>query len=87
VLDIATHVSASEGHDVGDYTAAIDRLADIGILPRAFAARFRPIAGFRNVVVHGYLEVDLHVVHTVLNVHLDDFVEYAGFVEAWLGGR
>lgn len=28
VLDVATHIAASTGHDVPDYAAAIDRLAD-----------------------------------------------------------
>jgi len=35
-LDIATHVSASSGHDVPDYTSAIDELASLGVLSRDF---------------------------------------------------
>lgn len=84
-LDIATHVAASGGHDVPDYASAIDALADIGVLPAAFAARFRAVAGFRNVVVHGYLDVDVAIVHRLLNERLDDFVEFARHVEAFLG--
>jgi uncharacterized protein YutE (UPF0331/DUF86 family) len=52
-LDIATHVVASTGRDVEDYASAIDRLGDLGVLPADFAARFRGVAGFRNVLVRG----------------------------------
>lgn len=83
VLDVATHLCASAGQDSDDYTAAIDGLARLGILPRDFATGFRAIAGFRNVVVHGYLEVDLETVHAVLNGRLDDFRAFARHVRAW----
>lgn len=86
-LDVATHLAASAGRDVPDYATAIDALADLGILPGAFAKRFRGIAGFRNVVVHGYLPVDRELLHTLLNERLDDFVEFAAHVERYAQGR
>jgi uncharacterized protein YutE (UPF0331/DUF86 family) len=76
-LDIATHIAAGAGHDVADYATAIDRLASLGILPPEFAGRFRSIAGFRNVLVHGYLDLDLTVVHRLLQAGLDDFIAFA----------
>lgn len=87
VLDIATHLAASAGRDVPDYATAIDHLAETGILPASFADRFRGVAGFRNVIVHGYLEVDLEVVHRVLNERLDDFAEFARRVNTHLADR
>jgi uncharacterized protein YutE (UPF0331/DUF86 family) len=83
-LDIATHLAASAGHDVPEYAAAIDRIAEMGVLPRPFAESFRSVAGFRNVVVHGYLDVDVTVVHRLLNERLDDFTEFARHVDAYL---
>jgi uncharacterized protein YutE (UPF0331/DUF86 family) len=79
-LDIATHIAAASGRDVRDYAAAIDALGEIGVLPAPFAAQFRAVAGFRNVLVHGYLEVDRARVHAVLNERLDDFAEFARLV-------
>jgi len=84
VLDIATHIAASTGHDVPDYSAAIDRLGDSDVLPAEFTERFRSLAGFRNVLVHGYLEVDIEVVHRLLNDDLDDFTEFARHVNRFL---
>jgi uncharacterized protein YutE (UPF0331/DUF86 family) len=86
-LDIATHVAASAGRDVADYGSAIDRLAELGVLPRDFAARFRAIAGFRNVIVHGYLDVDVAAVHRLLNERLEDFSEFARLVDRYLASR
>jgi uncharacterized protein YutE (UPF0331/DUF86 family) len=84
-LDVATHIAASAGRDVPDYAAAIDRLGELGVLSRDFAAQFRSVAGFRNVIVHGYLEVDRATVHRLLNERLEDFVEFARSVERFLG--
>jgi uncharacterized protein YutE (UPF0331/DUF86 family) len=76
-LDIATHIAASAGRDVPDYASAFDALSAIGVLDPDFVARFRAIAGFRNLLVHGYIEVDVPRVHQLLNQRLDDFAEFA----------
>ena len=86
-LDIATHLAATAGHDVPDYGAAIDRLADMGVLPGEFVSRFRGVAGFRNVIVHAYLDVDVAAVHRLLNDRLDDFAVFARHVSAYIDSR
>ncbi len=83
-LDIATHIVVGMGRDVADYTQAIDALADARVLPRAFADGFRNMAGFRNIIVHGYLNVDVEILHLVLNERLEDFGKFAEFVEEFL---
>lgn len=83
-LDVATHLVAGAGGDAPDYASAIDQLAALGVLPPAFADRFRAMAGFRNVLVHAYLDVDVTRLHVVLNEHLEDFVEFARHVERHL---
>lgn len=83
-LDIATHLAASAGRDAPDYATAIDVLSDIGVLTTDFAQRFRGVAGFRNVLVHGYIGTDLGRVHALLNTGLDDFVAFARQVESYL---
>ena len=83
-LDIATHLAASAGRDAPDYASAIDVLGELGVLPAEFALQFRGIAGLRNVLVHGYLGVDLPRVHQLLNSGLADFAEFAQFVENYI---
>ena len=57
------------------------------LLPKSFGDRFRGIAGFRNVLVHGYLDIDLDLIVTILFERLDDFEEFAGHVEHWLAAH
>jgi uncharacterized protein YutE (UPF0331/DUF86 family) len=83
-LDIATHLAASAGLDAPDYATAIDRLADLSVISRKFSARLRPMAGFRNVLVHGYLQVDLGIVQRALAESLDDLEQFAASVEAYI---
>ncbi len=83
-LDIATHIAASRGRDVPDYASAIDELGRLGVLTHEFAREFRSVAGFRNVVVHGYLDVDLDVLHALLHDRLGDFESFAVQIESYL---
>ncbi len=83
-IDLATHIAVSAGRDVPDYASAIDRLAELGVLTPDFTARFRSVAGFRNVIVHGYLAVDVGMLHRLLNERLEDFAEFARSVESHL---
>jgi len=83
-LDIAIHIVASQGRDVPDYTSAIDELGRLGVLPREFVSQFRSVAGFRNVLVHGYLDVDLELLHLLLSTRLGDFETFASQIEAYV---
>ncbi|MBI3183690.1 MAG: DUF86 domain-containing protein [Myxococcales bacterium] len=83
-VDVATHLVAASGVEAADYRSAVEGLARIGALPADFALRFADVAGFRNILVHAYLEVDLRRVHKLLDERLEDFERFADHVEAWL---
>jgi len=83
-LDIASHISSAVGLDPTNYGSSIDCLVEADALPRSFGEQFRGIAGFRNVLVHGYLEIDLDLVVRMLSERLDDFEEFAVHIEHWL---
>ena len=85
-LDVASHISSAVGLDPGNYGSSIDCLVEAGALPQDFGEQFRGIAGFRNVLVHGYLEIDLDLLARLLSERLDDFDEVASHVEHWLAG-
>ena len=84
-LDIASHLSSAAGYDPTTYGSSIDSLVEANVLPPDFGMRFRAVAGFRNVLVHGYLDVDLVLVAGMLAGSLDDFEQFARHVERWLG--
>ena len=83
-LDIASHLSSAAGLDPANYGSSIDCLVEATVLPPVFGKRFRGIAGFRNVLVHGYLDIDVARLAAMLSGPLDDFEEFAGYVERWV---
>ena len=84
VLDVATHIAAGLGRDIPDYASAIRELGSLGVLPLEFASELSSVAGFRNVLVHGYLEVDLPILCQLLSERLADFEAFASHVERFL---
>ena len=38
------------------------------------------MAGFRNIIVHGYEVVDLKIVHNIVTSHLDDLLGYVNSI-------
>lgn len=58
-IDAAHHIVADQGLGVpGSNAAAFLALADAGLLDRDLAVVMAGAVGFRNVLVHGYAEVD-----------------------------
>lgn len=80
-VDVAQHLVASERWTVPDSNAdAIRVLADHDVLDRELAASLARAVGFRNVLVHRYVDVDDHVVIDAVERvrEFDDFVEQVG---------
>jgi uncharacterized protein YutE (UPF0331/DUF86 family) len=44
------------------------------------------MGGFRNILVHGYAEVDVNVVCDVLDHHLPDFDAFVAAIRQRIGG-
>ena len=65
-----------------DYYEAIMRLGEAGILPMDFAQILAPLAGFRNILVHDYLEIDWDEVYNNLQ-QVQDLYKFMDHVKAW----
>lgn len=88
IIDVGNYILASIGENqVENYTDILDKLGQQNILPSQFVAEIRGMAGFRNVLVHRYVEVDLRVVCDVLQNSLDDFVKYIGYIQSYFSSR
>lgn len=67
IIDVGNHILASIGENqVEDYTDVLGKLGQRNILPPQFAAEIQGMAGFRNLLVHRYTEIDLRQVYDVL---------------------
>ena len=54
-------------------------------LPEAVAERCEALAGFRNILVHGYQTVDLRIVRDVVEHRLDDLLAFVAAIRSRLG--
>ena len=82
-LDVASHIVSDER--LGEpqrNTELFTLLARHGWLDEELAALMRRMAGFRNVVVHGYGAVDLGIVRDIVEHRLDDLLAFVTAVRA-----
>jgi uncharacterized protein YutE (UPF0331/DUF86 family) len=74
VLDVSNHIVADLGANLpADNTELFDLLAKRKIVPARLARKLAPMAGFRNLLVHEYMEIDRHRVYAALENDLGDF--------------
>lgn len=62
-------------------------LAENKIIPDDFAGRFASVAGFRNILVHEYADVDLSKVYNHLQNDLRDFDFYAKCITQYIKSK
>lgn len=83
-LDVGAHLVAELGlHTPDDYRGVFDSLR-AGGLDGGLADRLEDAAGMRNVLVHGYLDVDEKIVWGALE-RLDDLRQFAAFAADQIG--
>lgn len=63
------------------YREGVIVLGRLGVLSEEFAERIAGMAGFRNILVHDYLDVDLGIVKQLLDERLDDFRKFGQQVQ------
>ncbi len=81
VIDLATHVVATEGYGIPETVAeSFTLLEKHGVLTAKLAGRLRKMVGFRNIAVHEYEEVNPDVVQAIVDHHLDDFRSFTAAV-------
>lgn len=85
LFDVGAHILAGQFNDhPDDYEAIIERLGDFDVISEELEARLAGLGGFRNILVHGYLEVDRTEVHEMLEDRLEDFIDFADEIEVFL---
>lgn len=77
VIDIAGELSAREGHSFEDYTTAVRNLGRIEGFDREMVEALARLPGFRNVLIHEYVEVDYDMVMRAMEElePVEDFLE------------
>ena len=85
VLDISSHIGSALrlGAAPEDYHGAIVALGETGVLDADFARVLAPLAGLRNILVHGYLRLEAERLHEALG-HLGDLRRFIADIHAFL---
>ena len=87
-LDVASHIVSDDrlGEPRSNHEM-FDLLERSGWLSGELAATLRKMVGFRNVLVHGYAQVDVAVVADITRHHLGDLDAFVAAVRSRLGGK
>lgn len=85
VLDVAAHIVSDERlGEPRTNRELFDLLERYGWVAENLAVSLRSMAGFRNILVHGYEMVDLAIVEEILRNHLEDLLAFVKAVRARL---
>ena len=77
VLDISHHIVADRNLALPvDSKSLFDLLARQKVVSRSLSVKLASMAGFRNVLVHEYLEIDRRRVYRALTTDLRDFEHF-----------
>jgi len=84
VIDIANRIISIEVLEKPrDYYEAIMRLGEAKIIPLDFARKLAPIAGFRNILVHDYMDINWDEVYNNLQ-QSRDLSRFMDYVKNWM---
>lgn len=77
VIDLATHIIASEGLGLSDTIKDnFKLLMNAGIINEKLAHRMESMTGFRNIAIHDYQAIDIDILKAILVRHLKDLEDF-----------
>lgn len=80
-LDVSSHIVSDERlGEPRTNRELFQLLAEAGWLEPGLAEGLQRMAGFRNILVHGYDSVDLGIVRDVMTEHLVDLDRFVGVI-------
>ncbi|MDA8106897.1 MAG: DUF86 domain-containing protein [Nitrospiraceae bacterium] len=76
-IDLAAHVVASEGLGIADTVKGnFQLLQDNRIIPKGLSAKMQAMAGFRNIAIHDYQNLNVAIMKAILGKHLKDLEDF-----------
>jgi uncharacterized protein YutE (UPF0331/DUF86 family) len=88
VIDLATHIVASEGLGLPETIKDNFNLLHEGkIIHRELAKRMESMVGFKNIAVHNYESLNEEILKSILGKHLADLEEFYATVLDYFGWK
>ena len=77
VIDLATHIVASEGLGLSDTVKGnFKLLQNAGVISKELAAKMESMVGFRNIAMHDYQAIDKDILKSILIHNLKDLEDF-----------
>lgn len=85
-LDLGQHILADEGWGEPATNRDVFRmLTRHGVLNEELGRQIEPMAGFRDLIVHNYGDIDDHLVYGILRERVEDIRRFCNAVRRFLG--
>lgn len=85
VLDIGSHIlSAGFNESFSEYKEVMRKLGEKKVIDKTLSANLVKAAGFRNILIHDYLTIDLEEVYKSLKDDVKDFEKFIKQVLSFL---
>ena len=79
-IDLSMHLVRRRGLGIPQESReGFEMLAAAGLLDRTLAERLTSMVGFRNVAVHDYQRLNLDVVKSIVEHHLEDLLAFSAW--------
>jgi uncharacterized protein YutE (UPF0331/DUF86 family) len=76
-IDIGSHIISDEGWGIaGSLSEIFYILQEKGVIRGDLTEKMVSVVGFRNILIHEYDEINLNIVHDILQNHLIDIDEF-----------
>lgn len=86
ILTLATMLVAQYGLRKGESDEDLfEILAKEKVYPKKFAEELKGLSGFRNILVHDYISIDLKLVYKNLKKGLPIFKKFARYIAGFIG--
>lgn len=84
-VDMASHILAATEQPVpATMGEAFADLESLRIIDANLCRHMQAAAGFRNIAVHSYQQIDWDIVHSITSQYLDDFRRFAQAISVCL---
>lgn len=80
ITDVGNHLLSEVFQKSGeDYKDVLRLIGEVGVVPKKLAQANIDMAGFRNVIIHEYADIDLRKVYRHLKKAPDIFQQFADY--------
>jgi uncharacterized protein YutE (UPF0331/DUF86 family) len=85
ILDIGNHILASVYQTAAtEYEEILEKLGEKQVISESLYKELQGLGGFRNILVHGYLSLNLELTYEHYKKALDSFPEFIVEIERWV---